>query len=191
MSAEDDKALQDLTQKNTDFNSDNANLLIVSNGDKNPAPSRPAPKPEAKKCVPVVCVTPFGSKPTAVCAPTPKERVVVVERVAAERRPPLGHEATAHISVKVQEINEVVKQSVVQIQVPPVPTKPVEQKEEPQKVEDKVDAFIHHKNSVELSSPPRSPLIMAKSEERPAPIGKVRKNNAINLILPHSCIHGL
>lgn len=174
--------LQDLTQKNTDFNSDNANLLIVSNGNiktnseiKKPAPSRPEPKPEVKKCVPVVSVTPFGSRPTAVCAPTPKERVVVVERVAAERRPPLGHEATSQITMKVQvqEIKEVVKQSVVQIQVPPVPIKPVEQKEEPQKDEEKFDAFIHHKNSVELSSPPRSPLIMAKNEERPAPIGKV------------------
>ncbi|XP_065338990.1 proteoglycan 4-like [Cloeon dipterum] len=252
LSDAEDKALQNLTRKNTDFNSDNLNLLKasaaqpsatngISNGNKitvnitNSVTTNGKPKSEKlelgksvvhKSTVPIVPVTPFGSKPTAICAPTPKERFsfgaasfpisrppencTTVEKLEKkERWPPLGHEdtssrLTAPALVKtikeispLKEKKEVAPEpTIVKIEVPSKPIEEVGLSLTPSDSDastlsedeaKKPPAFLRHKDSVDLISPPRSPLLPSKKDQRPPPIGKVAsdlcialKNNVLN-----------
>ncbi|XP_059472558.1 titin [Neocloeon triangulifer] len=229
LSDAEDKELQNLTRKNTDFNSENVNLLSVASvppatngisvGNKitvnitNSVTTNGKPKTEPlelgkvvhKSTVPIVSVTPFGSKPTAICAPTPKERSLdKIEK--KERRPPLGHEDTSPpltAPALVKTIKEISlpkekepEPAVVKIEVPSKPVEEVGLSLTPSDSDastvsedetKKPPAFLHHKDSVDLISPPTSPLLLVKNDERPVPIGKVSsdlsialKNNALN-----------
>ncbi|KAF4524508.1 hypothetical protein B566_EDAN011519 [Ephemera danica] len=88
-----------------------------------------------------------------------------------ERRPPLGHEATSA---------PLTAPALVKLQVKEASPEP----EPSQVTPESPKPFLRHKDSVDLISPPASPRLHSKTEERPNPIGKVSSTLTVTLKSP-------